>query len=246
MERFFAGSCPIVGAAIVEEVTVSSHYRIDVRSPHFDDRAIPVEFVVLHYTAISTAATLELFANSSANVSAHFVIGPAGETYEVVPALSEPAKRAWHAGLSRFELGGRTWENFNDFSIGIELVNYNGNVFPYTDAQYEALLDLCRSFQSVYPALLAPERFVGHEQISGFRGKCDPGVRFDWERFFKGLFPEERAHPERRPMISESLLPVIRKLTALEDANLSEGNADTLWGVASTLLERAMAEVASR
>ena len=77
------------------------------------------------------------------------------------------------------------WKGFNDFSIGIELVNYNGNVFPYTDQQYEALAQVILHLKSKYSSLKQAKRIVGHEHISGFRGKADHGHLFDWKRFLR-------------------------------------------------------------
>lgn len=102
------------------------------------------------------------------HVSAHFFIRRNGLIVQHVST----DKRAWHAGVSRFD--GR--ERCNDFSIGIELEGTDR--LPYTDDQYQAL-------QSLVPALKArhPLKAVrGHEHIAPGR-KTDPGPTFDWKRF---------------------------------------------------------------
>jgi len=103
--------------------------RSDIRSPNFSDLDIRVEFVVLHYTAASLERTLELFTSPKTEVSAHLVIDRDGTVYEMVQCLNGTAKRAWHAGRSRFGVlrdgVTKVIEGFNDISVGIELVNLN-------------------------------------------------------------------------------------------------------------------------
>jgi N-acetylmuramoyl-L-alanine amidase len=180
---------------------VTSH-----RSPNFTDLVIPVEFVVLHHTACSLERTLEIFQSKSSEASAHIVIDREGVVYELVPCLDGNPLRAWHAGRSRFvtALGGeqKIFEGFNDFSIGIELVNENGNLFPYSDAQYTALFALFDRLKALYPALQRPTAVVGHEHIAGFRGKVDPGRLFEWERFFSVAYPGQGS-PAREPRCPE-------------------------------------------
>ncbi|MEY4667450.1 MAG: hypothetical protein RL518_149 [Pseudomonadota bacterium] len=174
-----------------------------VRSPNFTDLDISVEFVVVHFTAATLQRTLEIFTNPGSEVSAHIVIDRDGSLHEIVPCLGGSARRAWHAGKSRMEVStngdSQLVEAFNDRSIGIELVNLNGNLFPYTEAQYASLFGVIERLKSLYPALARPEAIVGHEQIAGFRGKSDPGLCFEWERLFAVCYPNLGA-PRRAPV----------------------------------------------
>ncbi len=185
------------------------------RSPNFTDLTIPVEFVVLHYTAATLERTMEIFMDSAREVSAHLVIDLDGSVYEMVPCLSGNALRAWHAGKSRFDIsvGGRarTVDGFNDRSIGIELVNLNGNIFPYTELQYNSLFSVIERLKGLYPNLKRPESIVGHEQIAGFRGKCDPGRCFEWDRFFALCYPQQGA-PGRNYVCQEPLAVKVSEL----------------------------------
>jgi len=180
----------------------------DIRSPNFSDLSIPVEFVVLHYTAATLERTMELFTSTATEVSAHLVIDQDGVVYELVQCLGGVTKRAWHAGRSRLEVvtnsGRRLVEGFNDCSIGIELVNLNGNIFPYAEAQYTSLFALLDSLKARYPALQSPDAIIGHEQIAGFRGKSDPGRCFEWDRLFAVCYPGQGA-PSRLPLCGEQL-----------------------------------------
>lgn len=167
---------------------------------HFEDRAIPVEFLVLHYTAQSLAQSLQILTQGDREVSCHLLLDERGEIYELVACLEGTCKKAFHAGPSRFlDSEGKNWENFNQFSLGIELVNWNGNIFSFTEAQYRSLFGLLSHLKGKYPALENPDRIVGHEHIAGFRGKKDPGGLFDWERLFKKSYPGKS--PPKRPSV---------------------------------------------
>jgi len=172
---------------------------------------IPVEFVVLHYTGTTLRRTLEIFLDPARQASSHLVIDRDGTVYEVVPCLGGEAKRAWHAGLSRFEFEGRLVEGLNDCAIGIELVNPNGNVFSYSEAQYGALDGCLTLLASKFPVLADRRRVIGHETVAGFRGKCDPGLLFDWTRIHatNPAVPEvcSKAFAERLAGVFKALAP---------------------------------------
>lgn len=104
-------------------------------------------------------------------VSAHCVIWRDGSIFQYVPF----AKRAWHAGVSQF--AGR--ERCNDFSIGIELEGTDN--LPYTEQQYQSLIQLTLFLCQQYPAI-TPDRITGHSDIAPGR-KTDPGNAFDWMRY---------------------------------------------------------------
>lgn len=185
------------------------------RSPNFSDLVIPVEFVVLHFTAATLERTLEIFMSRSTEVSAHLVIDRDGTVYELVECLHGVVKRAWHAGRSRCEvsqgLDRVVVEGFNDRSIGIELVNLNGNIFPYTEAQYQSLFAVLERLKGMYSRLSSPESVVGHEQIAGFRGKSDPGRCFEWDRLFSVCYPQQGT-PQRGFVCPETMVARMRDL----------------------------------
>lgn len=108
-------------------------------------------------------------------VSSHLLIRRRGELVQYVPLH----RRAWHAGVSRFE----ERERCNDFSIGIELEGEDHR--PYTEAQYRRLMGLLRAIMAAYPAV-TPARIVGHCHIAPER-KSDPGPAFNWQRLQAGL-----------------------------------------------------------
>ena len=176
-------------------------------SPHFKPAGIPVEFAALHYTAQSFQESLKIFLNPEGpKLSCHLLIDEAGRVFELVSCWRGERHKAFHAGKSEWtDSSGKIWRNFNDFSIGIELVNWNGNFCPYTESQYQSLCQVLSHLKGIYPALRDPERILGHEHVAGFRGKSDPGRLFDWKRLFEAVFqePEPRGQKGRRPRLTE-------------------------------------------
>lgn len=126
--------------------------------------------IVLHYTAMQSArAALERLCDPDAEVSAHYLIGEDGHSWQMV----EESQRAWHAGAGRW---GDVCD-VNSRSIGIELANRGDHPFP--EPQMAAL-------EALIPGIMArwrvpPERVIGHSDMAPGR-KCDPGPRFDWAR----------------------------------------------------------------
>ena len=199
-------------------------------SPNCTREIIPVEFLVLHYTAVNLQTTLDIFLNPECQVSAHLVIGEDGQVFEMVDCLDGQAHRAWHAGDSRW----RQWQAFNDFSIGIELVNLNGNLFEFTNAQYESLRKIVGQLKQHYPVLHSAERVLGHEHIAGFRGKADPGYCFDWQRFYRECYAGQPA-PERRALMPEKLQKSLAQLA--RNAPAEPKKQQQFWADVSRLSE---------
>jgi N-acetyl-anhydromuramyl-L-alanine amidase AmpD len=210
----------------------------DLRSPNIDPtQRVDVQFFMVHYTATSLERTLELFQSPSPGVSAHLVVAEDGTIFEMVPCLDHPPVKAFHAGKSTLDTTSngqpRRYEGFNDCSIGVEVVNPNGNVRPYTDLQYRALTDLIGVLRTKYPPLDEPTRIIGHEDVAGWRGKIDPGWEFNWERLLRAAYPSR----EHRPR-SHALPPIcLAPLRHLFDLLPPEPSA---WESLSYLLERAV------
>lgn len=104
-------------------------------------------------------------------VSAHCLIERDGQVTQFV----DFNKRAWHAGVSRFQ--GR--QRCNDFSIGVELEGTD--LQPYSTAQYQSLIKLAQTLMVQYPNITL-SRIVGHNDIAPGR-KTDPGQAFHWGYF---------------------------------------------------------------
>ncbi|MEM8593419.1 MAG: 1,6-anhydro-N-acetylmuramyl-L-alanine amidase AmpD [Pseudomonadota bacterium] len=107
-------------------------------------------------------------------VSAHLFIRRNGEVHQFVPFH----QRAWHAGVSSYEVNGVLREAWNDFSIGIEIEGLDD--IPYTFRQYQSLIQVTQLLLKTYPIML--NDVVGHNDIAPGR-KTDPGMAFDWSYF---------------------------------------------------------------
>jgi len=145
---------------------------VESPSPNFDDRALPVSMIVLHYTGMQDAAgAIARLSDPEAKVSAHYLVAEDG----VILRMVNEDKRAWHAGKSHW----RTIEDINSVSIGIEIVN-PGHEFgyrPFPDQQIESVIGLVASIKDRYQ--ITRGNIVGHSDIAPSR-KRDPGELFPW------------------------------------------------------------------
>jgi AmpD protein len=168
-------------------------------SPNYNERPVntDISLLVLHNISLpagcyGTGYVEQLFANcldchahesfadlAGLEVSSHLFIDRQGQLTQFVPFQ----QRAWHAGTSCYQ--GR--ENCNDFSIGIELEGVDDS--PYTEQQYQCLVQVTVALLNSYPALNV-DKIVGHSDIAPGR-KTDPGPAFDWQ-YFRTQLPAVR------------------------------------------------------
>ena len=103
-------------------------------------------------------------------VSSHLFIKRHGELIQFVPL----DKKAWHAGKSEY----MNRENFNDFSIGIEM---EGSINDsYTDEQYLTLKNTINELKKLFQSI-QDSNILGHSDIAPGR-KTDPGKYFLWDK----------------------------------------------------------------
>jgi N-acetylmuramoyl-L-alanine amidase len=145
---------------------------------------------VLHYTELPLQESLDILTDGAREhrVSSHYVLAEDGTVYRLVPE----DRVAWHAGLSYWR--GR--EHLNETSIGIEIVNLDGDKYDYPPAQVAALIELCQGIVARHPAIV-PRNVVGHSDIAPQR-KVDPGRRFPWSTLAAsgiGLWPKAGRRP---------------------------------------------------
>ena len=147
---------------------------IDCPSPNFDERALPINMLVLHYTGMADAVSaIERLRDPEAKVSAHYLVAEDGQILRMV----DEETRAWHAGRAFW----RGVEYVNSASIGIEIVN-PGHEFgyrPYPEPQMDALVPLVAEIVGRHR--IPPVNVVGHSDVAPDR-KQDPGELFDWAR----------------------------------------------------------------
>lgn len=163
---------------------------IEAPSPNFNERTVPPDMVVLHYTGMATGVeALDRLRDPQAKVSSHYLVEEDGRVFRLVPE----ERRAWHAGLSFWK--GET--DINGRSIGIEIVN-PGHEFgyrPFPDAQIAAVIELLGEIRGRWD--IEDGRIVGHSDVAPAR-KDDPGELFPWKRLAQaghGLWVEPDAAP---------------------------------------------------
>lgn len=174
---------------------------IEAPSNNHAPREAAIAHLVLHHTAQPLDVSLDLL--RFGRVSAHYVVDVNGDVYRLV----DEDRVAWHAGLSWWGDA----RGLNATSIGIELVNMDGNLHDYPGAQRDAVTDLCRGILARHPGIAA-RGVVGHSDIAPKR-KDDPGGRFFWRALAEagvGLWPT--GSPVTGPADEATLLAALRRI----------------------------------
>lgn len=143
-----------------------------------EPRRSPVTILVLHHTAGSLPSSLDILQGKDPKhrVGVHYVV--TDEAKPRVIRMVPEDKAAFHAGKS-------TWgklDGLNQHSIGIEIINYDGNVYPYSDAQADIIFALCAEIIRRHD--IKPRNVVAHSDIAVGR-KIDPGSKFPWAKLAK-------------------------------------------------------------
>ena len=143
-------------------------------SPNFNERALPISMIVLHYTGMKTAVeALDRLCDPAAEVSCHYLVDEDG----TITRLVADDKRAWHAGKAHW----RGVTDVNSASIGIEIVNpgHDHGYRAFPEAQVEAVVRLVAHLKDTYE--ITRGNIVGHSDVAPLR-KRDPGELFPWHR----------------------------------------------------------------
>ncbi|MTJ09823.1 MULTISPECIES: N-acetylmuramoyl-L-alanine amidase [unclassified Anabaena] len=155
------------------QLSIDKSYKSQNYEPRPSD--VKIDMIVYHHTGFEANIAIDRFTSPipliNNGLSAHYIVGNEGIIYEIV----NPDDKAYHAGGTYNNIG------FNSRSIGIEIVNANGNEHPYHKEQYRSLQLLTLHLLKKYPSI----RFLtGHqdvEEVSDKKsGKTDPGELFDW------------------------------------------------------------------
>jgi N-acetyl-anhydromuramyl-L-alanine amidase AmpD len=175
-----------------------------------------VDYIVIHYTAISYARTLKAFNIPASDVSAHYVVRGDGHVAQVVGE----ADTAWHSG--------NAW--FNDHSVGIE-IELDDNTNPeFTAAQYYATAALACGIAARHGIPLDRAHVVGHNEVPGST-HSDPGPTWGWPHFMwlTSLCAPPTAANVRAGFVTETPYPAI---AAGETASVSvvlRNDGATAW-----------------
>ena len=178
---------------------------IERASPNFDDRTLPIDMIVLHYTGmLSGAEAIDRLSDPVAKVSAHYVVEEDGRIFRLV----DENKRAWHAGIASWKGEGE----INARSVGIEIVNpgheWGYRAFP--EAQVAAVIALVKDLKR--RRKIAADRVVGHSDVAPGR-KEDPGELFPWGRLAsEGLCAGVYDGPPDMTLGFEEAISLLRKI----------------------------------
>lgn len=167
-----------------------------------EERVEKTTHVVLHFTsnALNNPQNPYLIEDTynifkDYGVSAHYVIGRAGEIYLFVPEN----RVAYHAGRGKLQAFPEYNDQLNHYSLGIELlaIGTREEMIPviseerfdlidpaitgYTEAQYQSLNTLLNDIVARYPHIQKNRNhIVGHDEYSV--EKTDPGSLFNWSK----------------------------------------------------------------
>lgn len=183
-----------------------------VPSPNASERSKDdkIQFLLLHYTAVSASETMAIFQRPHSKASAHYTIldKPNLEGSLIVQHVDE-TKVAWHAGVSYWQ----GVHNINAQSIGIEHVNlghrwrpdypttgcvkvpgWHEEFYPYPEGQIAAAVPLYKKIIKEYD--IKPWNIVGHDMVAlPYGRKIDPGPLFPWKWLAQehgiGMWPDK-------------------------------------------------------
>ena len=125
-----------------------------------------IDYIIIHYTAISYERTLVAFNNPNSGVSAHYVVRGDGHIAQLVGE----ADTAWHAGNY----------DYNLHAIGIEFEKDPVTNPDFTEAQYEAGAALACAISARHGIPLDREHVIGHSEVPWPNDHTDPGPT--WNR----------------------------------------------------------------
>ena len=199
-------------------------------------RKQPISILVLHHTASSLPSALETLQGRTKGhkVGVHYLVSaevPKARIFRMCP----DSLAAFHAGKSAW---GK-FESLNQSSLGIEIVNYDGNINPYPQPQVEAVLALAQHLVTTHQ--ISPENVVAHSDIAVGR-KIDPGALFPWEYFAAngvGAWPDAKDVQVFRILLKSKKLtnPEIQQLLRTYGYRLDD-NTDKTLGLAIEAFQR--------
>ena len=175
--------CASAPSGVPTKLPVAEHAPVGLRIEQGADslgsevRKVPVQALILHHTGGNLAGSYEVLQGrkSSHRVGIHYLV--TDEKPPRVIAMVPESKVAYHAGKS----GWRQFDGLNQPSIGIEIINLDGNIHPYPAAQQELVAKLCADILRRHPSIL-PTEVLAHSDIAIGR-KIDPGLLFPWADF---------------------------------------------------------------
>jgi hypothetical protein len=148
---------------------------VSASSSNYSDysrEASDIDYVVIHTVQGSYDGCISWFQNSSASVSAHYVVRSSDGAVTQMVAEEDVA---WHAG---------NW-SYNLASVGIEHEGYvdQPEVY-YTDAMYQGSADLTADIADRNGITLDRDHIIGHSEVPSAT-HTDPGDGWDWDYYME-------------------------------------------------------------
>ena len=164
-------------------------------------RTQPITCLVLHHTATALPSAMQTLQGktNSHRVGIHYLVSD--ENRPRVFRMAHECFATSHAGKSRW----KDYNGLNQPSVGIEIVNLDGNIHPYPASQISAIIRLCQDIikrNNIHPA-----NVVAHSDIAVGR-KVDPGSLFPWEQLAAagvGAWPDANEVARCRQLYQRSL-----------------------------------------
>ncbi|MEI7602042.1 MAG: N-acetylmuramoyl-L-alanine amidase [Opitutae bacterium] len=150
-------------------------------------RSVPVTYLILHHTAAPLPSALEILRGKDPQhkVGIHYLVSD-----EVTPRVFKLAAEEFstsHAGKSKW----LNIKSMNQSSVGIEIVNLDGNTKAYPKEQISKVIDL--SLDIVKRHQIPATNVLAHSDIAIGR-KVDPGSNFPWKLLAEsgvGAWPDD-------------------------------------------------------
>lgn len=176
-----------------------------------------VQYIVIHYTAISYNRTLKAFNLPSSGVSAHYVIRQDGHIAQLVGE----ADTAWHAGNGYF----------NDHSVGIEIEKSVESNPDFTPEEYYAAAALACAIAARHNIPLDRAHVIGHNEIPWPNNHSDPGPTWGWPHFMylTSLCAPPNADTVHASFVAESPFPQVATGTTASVTIQLRNTGSTAW-----------------
>ncbi|HEX4226007.1 MAG TPA: peptidoglycan recognition family protein, partial [Pseudonocardiaceae bacterium] len=167
--------CTFIPAAYAKDSSSTDYGNYDLADR--PDKGLSINYIVIHDTEETYAATVSDFQNPSHYSSANYVVrGSNGTVTQMVP----DADVAWHAG---------NWY-LNMHALGVEQEGFavQGATW-FTERLYQTTAKLVRYLAATYHVPLDRQHIIGHDNVpgpspAGIPGMhWDPGPFWNWNHF---------------------------------------------------------------
>ena len=170
----FLGGCSTSSGN--KSVTVSESIPANqcLSCENIEPRTVPVTYLILHHTAAPLPSALEILRGKDPQhkVGIHYLVSD-----EVIPRVFKLAPEEFstsHAGKSKW----LDIRSMNQASVGIEIVNLDGNTKAYPQQQITKVINL--SLDIIKRHNIPATNVLAHSDVAIGR-KIDPGSNFPWK-----------------------------------------------------------------